>query len=418
MNANAADLENAVAVDCEMVGLESGRSCLARVCIVSWHEEILLDSYVAASGAVADYRTRYSGIREKDLRNAPPFAEVQAKVAAIVSERIFIAHGASGDLAALQLQHPANLIIDTVSLDWGPGRAVNLKALSLEVLGQPIQHGVHSPVEDALACLRLLKAFRGSPAGPPPSRVVQFSICSLERPSPPGAEADESPVLCADGYPIWTVTFPWSSAAVRGLLEWYADGGPGDDQSAAGAAPLCFPPSLVKDHREQLHKEARRLRLLTHSSGIGDARAIRVLPRGASVPEPTAHVRRLAGMVYDWLRDEAEQAGEEASGPPFSRGEVVELVELADREHANGSAPLPAAIASLIRRAHAVAATAPSPGEGGEQLAVRVRSDYERALVVRGCSEAVVSERSPTSRSAPGDRHRHSRGGSARGRRK
>ena len=183
--------------------------------------------------------------------------------------------------------------------------------------------------------------------------------------------------------------------------------------------PRCaFPPSLVKDHREQLHKEARRLRLLTHSSGIGDARAIRVLPRGASVPEPTAHVRRLAGMVYDWLRDEAEQAGEEASGPPFSRGEVVELVELADREHANGSAPLPAAIASLIRRAHAVAATAPSPGEGGEQLAVRVRSDYERALVVRGCSEAVVSERSPTSRSAPGDRHRHSRGGSARGRRK
>jgi len=58
-----------VALDCEMVGagLKGRISMLARVAVVNHHGHILLDSKVAPTKPVTDYRTRFSGIRKRDL---------------------------------------------------------------------------------------------------------------------------------------------------------------------------------------------------------------------------------------------------------------------------------------------------------------------------------------------------------------
>ena len=50
-------LQDAIAIDCEMVKTESQNSALARVCAVSWDEEVLMDEYVAPGAPVTDYLT-------------------------------------------------------------------------------------------------------------------------------------------------------------------------------------------------------------------------------------------------------------------------------------------------------------------------------------------------------------------------
>ena len=48
-----------------------------RVCIVNSSGTVLLDRMVAQAERVTDYRTRWSGIRPRDLAGAPPLAQVR-----------------------------------------------------------------------------------------------------------------------------------------------------------------------------------------------------------------------------------------------------------------------------------------------------------------------------------------------------
>ena len=59
-----------VGIDCEMVGIgpEGKQSALARVSIVDFDGNILYDEYVRPPSYVTDFRTQWSGIRKKDLR--------------------------------------------------------------------------------------------------------------------------------------------------------------------------------------------------------------------------------------------------------------------------------------------------------------------------------------------------------------
>ena len=335
---------------------------------------------------------------------APPFAEVQARVAAMLRGRVLIGHGVHNDLRALQLNHPSDRTIDTAALDWGPGRALNLKALSLDVLGKAIQRGGHSPHEDALASMQLFKAHRiaaGDLAGILPSRPVSCRLCSIEAPAPPGcvveAADDETSALVAtlgggsgssgssggahddapDGARDWVLTLGWSGSAVRELLRWYADSAHADPAGIA-RAPLRFTPSLAKEHREQLHKEAKRVNLNTFSQGVGAARAIRVLPRGMAPPQPTAATRRLSALVYRLARHAAQQNLEGEAAPlPYSLGEVTEMVEC------EGSEQLPRDLERLVAAARSALGTLPKPNEG-EALARQILQQYERCLVLKG----------------------------------
>ena len=58
-----------LALNCEMVGvgINAAELSLARVGLVNYHGEVILDEYVKQRERVVDYRTRWSGIRPSDM---------------------------------------------------------------------------------------------------------------------------------------------------------------------------------------------------------------------------------------------------------------------------------------------------------------------------------------------------------------
>ena len=67
-------------------GEDGKRSVLARVSVVNEDGNVVLDTFVAPGERVG-YRTRVSGVRPADLRDAPPFKEIQRKMADILRGR-------------------------------------------------------------------------------------------------------------------------------------------------------------------------------------------------------------------------------------------------------------------------------------------------------------------------------------------
>lgn len=147
------ELTKVVALDCEMVGvgINGSESMLARVCIVNSHGAVLYDEFVASTEKVVDYRTKYSGIRPKDLRqsNAKPFKEVQQKVAELIENRIVVGHGLDNDFRVLMLDHPFLLRRDTAKyrpFQRAKAKPHALRYLVKAIFGIEIQKGEHDPV--------------------------------------------------------------------------------------------------------------------------------------------------------------------------------------------------------------------------------------------------------------------------------
>ena len=159
-----------VALDCEMVGVgSSGReSVLARCSVVGGDGEVLYDRHVKVGERVTDFRTKYSGVRARDLkaRDAVPFAECQRAVASLLEGKVLVGHALHNDLKVLLLPHPRTATRDTAS--WPPLMRANgrgkrkprkLRDLVSEHLGRAIQEGEHGSVEDATAALDLYRKF-------------------------------------------------------------------------------------------------------------------------------------------------------------------------------------------------------------------------------------------------------------------
>lgn len=51
------------------MGINASESSLARISLVDYHGAVVMDKYVKQRERVVDYRTRWSGIRAKDLVN-------------------------------------------------------------------------------------------------------------------------------------------------------------------------------------------------------------------------------------------------------------------------------------------------------------------------------------------------------------
>lgn len=71
-----------LAIDCEMVGTgPKGRvSQLARCSVVSYDGDVVYDKFINPPVPVTDYRSRWSGIRPRDLVNAMPYSEARKEV--------------------------------------------------------------------------------------------------------------------------------------------------------------------------------------------------------------------------------------------------------------------------------------------------------------------------------------------------
>lgn len=167
------------ALDCEMVGVgpEGLDSALARVSIINWDNEIVLDTYVKVDENVTDYRTFVSGIRPEHIESdsAMSLAEVQQAVTDTLRGKILVGHGLVNDLKVIGIQHPWCDTRDTatykpfmreVELETNKEKKMlprRLRDLTFEKLGKEIQvmGKAHSPVEDAIASMDLYKSVRG-----------------------------------------------------------------------------------------------------------------------------------------------------------------------------------------------------------------------------------------------------------------
>ncbi|KAH1222869.1 RNA exonuclease 4 [Glycine max] len=182
-------LTDAVAMDCEMVGVGQGnKSALGRVTLVNKWGNVIYDEFVRPIERVVDFRTKISGIRPRDLRKAKDFWAAQKKVAELINGRILVGHALSNDLKALLLSHPRKDIRDTSEyqpflkcchltasstyfvfefyitnipvissnkLAFGSSSRRALRHLAAKHLGVNIQTGEHCPIEDARAAMLL-----------------------------------------------------------------------------------------------------------------------------------------------------------------------------------------------------------------------------------------------------------------------
>ena len=159
------------------VGPDGTDNALARVVLVNYDEDVVLDKFVRVSQRVTDYRTFVSGITADDLDGNPAaisFDECRAEVRRILHGKILIGHGLSSDLSALDMSHPWSDVRDTAK--YTPFmRKVHSKDTHQDVLlpsklrdlvwdkcQMQIQHlgQSHDPKEDAVAALRLYKSAR------------------------------------------------------------------------------------------------------------------------------------------------------------------------------------------------------------------------------------------------------------------
>ena len=108
-----------VAMDCEMVGIgtDGKKSALARVSLVDWNMNVVLDTYVQVPTRVTDFRTHVSGVSPKHINptssNAMDVKKCRDQVAKILQDKVLVGHALSNDLKALLLQHPKHMIRDT-----------------------------------------------------------------------------------------------------------------------------------------------------------------------------------------------------------------------------------------------------------------------------------------------------------------
>ncbi|XP_051922328.1 interferon-stimulated 20 kDa exonuclease-like 2 [Hippocampus zosterae] len=157
-----------LAIDCEMVGTGPKGSVnqLGRCSIVSYEGDVVYDKFVKPSVPVTDYRTRWSGIRAKDLVKATPYKQARKEILKLLAGKVVIGHAVHNDFKVLQYSHPAGLTRDTSRIPLLNRRAgfeekacASLKRLTKAIFNREIQmgRGGHSSVEDARATMELYK---------------------------------------------------------------------------------------------------------------------------------------------------------------------------------------------------------------------------------------------------------------------
>ncbi|KAL4497255.1 hypothetical protein ABPG72_011190 [Tetrahymena utriculariae] len=144
-------------LDCEMVSTEYGLE-LARISLVNFDGEVLIDQLVKTPNRIINYNTQYSGITEEMLRDVKVDLQQAQKLLFqyVCQDTILIGHSLENDLIALQVIH--NKVIDTSILFLTKTeRKLKLRDLAQKFLNCKIQQGSHCPSEDAKSALSLAK---------------------------------------------------------------------------------------------------------------------------------------------------------------------------------------------------------------------------------------------------------------------
>jgi RNA exonuclease 4 len=157
-----------IALDCEMVGIgDSGKtSVLARVSLVDWHGNVVLDTFVKVPTRVTDFRTWVSGVQPKHLKkDAMDVEKCRETVAKLLQNKIVVGHALKNDFNALMLVH--HDVRDTSKYrpfqryggnKWRPRKLRDLVRENLEL--PDFQADSHDSVTDARATMELFKLVR------------------------------------------------------------------------------------------------------------------------------------------------------------------------------------------------------------------------------------------------------------------
>ncbi len=153
-----------------MVGVGPGgsRSVLARVAIVDYFGNQLLDEFVRVEERVTDYRHHITGISEEDLSSAKAvsYGHCRRAVIGLLRGKILVGHALQNDLQVLGIHHPWHSVRDTATHHqfmkrdrYGrvvPSRLRDLAKIHLDIdiqrPGRP-----HCPLEDACATMALYR---------------------------------------------------------------------------------------------------------------------------------------------------------------------------------------------------------------------------------------------------------------------
>ncbi|KAG1758329.1 hypothetical protein EDD22DRAFT_981468 [Suillus occidentalis] len=91
-----------LALSCTNVGVGPGgtTAMLARVSVVDYKGQVILDTYVSPTMQVSDYRTATTA-------DTPAFTQVQQHVADLIKGKVLVGHSLWNDLSVLGIPHPA-----------------------------------------------------------------------------------------------------------------------------------------------------------------------------------------------------------------------------------------------------------------------------------------------------------------------
>jgi|ERR1719450_302942 len=148
-------------LDCEWVYTERGGE-LTRVTVLDYNGTVCYDTLVMPPYEIHDYNTRYSGMSQDILEGVTTsLREVQLDLLNLIFRQdVIVGHSLQHDLQALHLVH--RNVVDT-SLVYphkaGPPKRNSLRFLARHYLQRAIQVEPkgHNSMEDALACLDLMK---------------------------------------------------------------------------------------------------------------------------------------------------------------------------------------------------------------------------------------------------------------------
>ncbi|KAJ7580468.1 hypothetical protein C8J56DRAFT_1006457 [Mycena floridula] len=142
-------------MSCITIGAGPGGtiSMLARVAIVDYQGQTVLDTYVVPTSNVTDYRTATTGIQPSHLTggNAVQFSVVQEHVANLLKGNILVGHSLWNDLSVVGIAHAA---VDTRDVGLyqpfrnalrSPRQVVGLQTLAWQLMRRGCQQQESNP---------------------------------------------------------------------------------------------------------------------------------------------------------------------------------------------------------------------------------------------------------------------------------
>ncbi|RPA88094.1 ribonuclease H-like protein, partial [Ascobolus immersus RN42] len=167
----------ALAIDCEMIEMEKceaapTNSGLARLSIVNYDGEVLLDTIVRPPGRILHCRSKYTGLTYDHFKpenfDVMSFQKAQKLVLDYVRDgHVIVGHALDNDLVALNIKNeiPVSQTRDTSRLGtvlekygWS-SKILGLKKMTEDELGRVIQTGFHDSVVDARATMEIYRKY-------------------------------------------------------------------------------------------------------------------------------------------------------------------------------------------------------------------------------------------------------------------